>query len=85
MIYIKAQLFPKWKQFNWKGCELILCANVIPDPAGAYRIALDVRQRFRHLCGHEESPEEKKYWLGDEKGAGKQLRVSMSVAEPARH
>ena len=33
----------------------------------------------------EEYPEEKKYWLGDEKGAVKQLRVSMSVAEPARH
>ena len=29
----------------------------------------------------EEYPEEKKYWLGDEKGAGQQLRVSMSVAK----
>jgi len=29
----------------------------------------------------EESPEEKKYWLGDEKGAGQRLQVSMSVAK----
>jgi len=29
----------------------------------------------------EESPEEKKYWLGDEKGAGQRLRVSMCVAK----
>ena len=29
----------------------------------------------------EEYPEEKKYWLGDEKGAGQRLRVSMSVAK----
>ncbi len=28
-----------------------------------------------------EYPEEKKYWLGDEKGAGRRLRVSMSVAK----
>ena len=29
----------------------------------------------------EEYPEEKKYWLGDEKGVGQRLRVSMSVAK----
>lgn len=29
----------------------------------------------------EEYPEEKKYWLGDEKGAGRRLRVSMNVVK----
>lgn len=29
----------------------------------------------------EEYPEERKYWLGDEKGAGKKLRVSMNVVK----
>lgn len=29
----------------------------------------------------EEYPEEKKYWLGDEKGAGQRLRVSMNVVK----
>lgn len=29
----------------------------------------------------EEYPEEKKYWLGDEKEAGKRLRVTMNVVK----